>query len=76
MLEQSRAANALWFPSLMHAEGAVALALAISMYCIACGRKRRGEERRTEGIDGWMIDGHTGQARMVKDVRVFKTIDR
>jgi hypothetical protein len=48
--EQSRAANALWFLSLMYAEGAVALvlvlALALSMYCIACGRKRRGEERR------------------------------
>jgi hypothetical protein len=31
----------------MHVEGnvALALALAISMYCIACGRKR-GEERR------------------------------
>jgi hypothetical protein len=34
----------------MYAGGAVALvlvlALALSMYCIACGRKRRGEERR------------------------------
>jgi hypothetical protein len=74
----------------MHAEGnvalglvlALALALALSMYCIACGRKRRGEERRgeekrgEEGIDGWMIDGHTGQAGTVKDLRAFKTVDR
>jgi hypothetical protein len=40
------------------------------------GEERRGEERGTEGIDGWMIDGHTGQVGMVKDVRVFKTVDR
>jgi hypothetical protein len=76
----ARAANALWTRPLTHVEGAVAMAFAVSMYRIAFGRKSRGEETEDrmgeERIDGWMIDGHTGQAGTVKDGRVFKTVDR
>jgi hypothetical protein len=62
-------------------EVAVAMAFAVSMYRIAFGRKSRGEETEDgmgeERMDGWMIDGHTGQVvGTVKDWRVFKTVDR